>query len=99
MTETLQLEEVHPEAELFPDERLATERTLLRPLPSLRPAIGKVHLRTVDHLRTVRYGSARYSVPGACIGRRVEVSVESSELVVRHGASEVARHPWWLRAG
>lgn len=84
---------VHSETSAVPDERLVTERPLLRPLPSLRPAIGPVHVRTVDHLRTVRFGSARYSVPGACIGRRVEVSVEASELVVRHAGTEVARHP------
>ncbi len=84
---------VHAETSAVPDERLVTERTLLRPLPSLRPAIGPVHVRTVDRLRTVRYGSARYSVPGAWIGRRVEVSVEASDLVVHHAGAEVARHP------
>ena len=45
-----------------------TERALLRPLPSLRPAPAPTAVRTVDRLRTVRYGSARYSVPGAFIG-------------------------------
>ena len=84
---------IHSETSAVPDERLVTERTLLRPLPSLRPATGSVHVRTVDRLRTVRFGSARYSVPGACIGRRVEVSVEASSLVVRHAGAEVARHP------
>ena len=33
-----------------------------------RPS-GSVHVRTVDHLRTVRFGSARYSVPG-CLHRQ-----------------------------
>ncbi len=84
---------VHSETSAVPDERLAIERSLLRPLPSLRPAIGPRHTRTVDHLRTVRFGSARYSVPGAWIGRRVAVAVEGSELVVRHGPLELARHP------
>jgi len=84
---------VHTETSAVPDERLAAERTLLRPLPSLRPAIGPVHVRTVDRLRTVRFGSARYSVPGAWIGRRVEVSVEGPGLVIRHAGAEVARHP------
>jgi hypothetical protein len=39
-----------------PDERLAVERRLLRPLPSLRPVLGAVQLRKVDSLRTVRSG-------------------------------------------
>jgi transposase len=83
---------VHSEIAVVPDERLATERPLLRPLPSLRPATGRVALRTVDALRTVRFGSARYSVPGAWIGRRVEVAVDGPELVVRDRGIEIARH-------
>ena len=57
-----------------------------------RPS-GRSTSRTVDHLRTVRFGSARYSVPGAFIGRRVEVSLDGPELVIRHAGSEIARHP------
>jgi hypothetical protein len=75
-----------------PAERLATERTLLRSLPSLRPTPAPSATRTVDRLRTVRYGSARYSVPGTFIGRRVELSVEASELVVGAAGAEIARH-------
>lgn len=83
---------VHGETSAVPAERLAVERTLLGALPSLRPAIGPVHVRTVDRLRTVRFGSARYSVPGTVIGRRVEVVIDGPELVVRHAGSEIARH-------
>lgn len=83
---------IHSEIAAVPDERLTTERSLLRPLPSLRPALGEVHRRTVDHLRTVRLGSARYSVPGAFIGRRVDVAVRGGELAVYHGGAEIARH-------
>jgi hypothetical protein len=75
-----------------PDERLLVERTLLGALPSLRPAIGAVETRTVDTLRTVRFRSARYSVPGALIGRRVELRVEGAELVIAHAGAEIARH-------
>ncbi|HSW41283.1 MAG TPA: IS21 family transposase, partial [Patescibacteria group bacterium] len=53
---------VHSEIAAVPAERLATERTLLGSLPSLRPALAPTATRTVDRLRTVRYGSARYSV-------------------------------------
>jgi transposase len=83
---------IHTEIAAVPDERLAVERSLLRPLPSLRPATGAVHVRTVDQLRTVRFASARYSVPGAFIGRRVEVRTEGSDLIVSAGGAEIARH-------
>ena len=83
---------VHSEIMAVPDERLLVERTLLGSLPSLRPAIGAVETRTVDTLRTVRFRSARYSVPGAFIGRRVELRVEGPELVIRHRDTEIARH-------
>lgn len=82
----------HSEIAAVPAERLATERVLLRPLPSLRPTPGPVATRTVDRLRTIRYGSARYSVPGACIGRRVDLVVAGGELVISHQGTEVARH-------
>lgn len=83
---------VHAEIAAVPAERLVTERALLRPLPSLRPAPAPAALRTVDRLRTVRYGSARYSVPGELIGRKVEVAAAGSELVVSDRGTEVARH-------
>ena len=83
---------LHSEIAAVPAERLATERRLLRPLPSPRPTLGAAHARKVDHLRTVRFGSARYSVPGDFIGRRVEVVVAGGELVVRHAGIEIARH-------
>ena len=84
--------QVHSEIAAIPAQRLATERRLLRRLPSLRPTLGEVHRRTVDHLRTVRFGSARYSVPGAFIGRRVEVTVQGPEIAVFHAGAEIARH-------
>lgn len=83
---------VHAEIAAVPAERLVTERALLRPLPSLRPAPAPTAVRTVDKLRTVRYGSARYSVPGAYVGRRVELVVAGGELLVRADGAEIARH-------
>ena len=82
----------HTDTAAVPDERLAVERALLGALPSARPAIGAVETRTVDHLRTVRFGSARYSVPGAFIGRKVGIIVEGPELVIRCDDAEIARH-------
>ena len=82
----------HTDTVAVPDERLAVERALLGSLPSARLAIGPVETRTVDHLRTVRFRSARYSVPGSVIGRRVELRVEGSGLVITHRGTEIARH-------
>lgn len=84
--------QLHSEIAAVPAERLATERALLRRLPSLGPARGTVQTRKVDGLRTVRYGSARYSVPGTFIGRRVDVAVGAGELAVFASGAEIARH-------
>ena len=71
---------VHSEICAVPDERLAVERELLQPLPSLRLQIGAPSvIRKVDRLSCVRYASARYSVPTRLIGTSVSV-------VVDHGA-------------
>lgn len=83
---------LHSETAAVPADRLLTERALLAPLPSLRPAPAPAALRTVDKLRTVRYGSARYSVPGEHIGRKVGIAVAGGELVVSDRGTEVARH-------
>ena len=83
---------VHSETSAVPAERLAVERAVLRALPSLRPAPAPTAVRTVDRLRTVRFGSARYSVPGAFIGTRVGLVVSGAELMVSAAGSEIARH-------
>ena len=62
----------HSETCAIPLERLEIERPLLRPLPELRPRIGRSELRKVDKLSTVRVASARYSVPHRLVGRQVE---------------------------
>ena len=84
----------HSETCAVPLERLETERTLLRPLPELRPRIGRSELRKVDKLSTVRVASARYSVPHRLVGRTVECvtfdggvriyDCDSGELVAVH---------------
>ncbi len=84
--------QIHSEIAAVPETRLATERALLRPLPSLRPAIAPVTTRKVDRLRTVRFGAARYGVPGDFIGRRVELTVLSGELAISLHGAEIARH-------
>ncbi|WP_373139539.1 IS21 family transposase, partial [Mycobacterium marinum] len=70
----------HSQIQAIPDERLVSEREVLRPLPSSRLQIGAPSLlRKVDRLSCVRYGTARYSVPTRLIGTAVAV-------VVDHGA-------------
>jgi len=47
---------VHSEIAAVPGERLATERSVLRPLPSLRPPLRQGVPRKVDRLATIRIG-------------------------------------------
>jgi transposase len=83
---------LHSEIAAVPAERLLTERALLGPLPSLRPTPTPTATRKVDRLRTVRYGSARYSVPGAFIGRRVDLLLSAGEVIINDGDTQIARH-------
>jgi hypothetical protein len=83
---------VHSEIAAIPAERLDVERELLSPLPSLRPSIAKTVVRKVDRLSCVRFGSARYSVPNALIGREVAVAVASGRLEIFDRDVLVASH-------
>jgi len=90
---------VHSEICAVPAVRLAhVEAALLRPLPSLRPTIGRRELRTVDKLSTVRFASARYSVPNRMLGLTVEVVAagQTVTLLVPGTGEVLAEHP--LRA-
>ncbi len=87
---------VHSEICAVPVERLAVERELLSPLPSLRASIGRTVTRKVDRLSCVRFGSARYSVPVRFIGAQVRLHVEADRsLAIIAGSGEgemVAEH-------
>ena len=83
---------LHSEICAAPAERLMSEIKLLSPLPSLRPTMGKVVTRKVDRLSCVRFGSARYSVPVALIGKTVEVRVEAGVVEVVHLGAVMATH-------
>ena len=84
----------HSEICAVPAERLVVEAGLLRPLPGARPRIGRAEIRKVDKLATIRVASARYSVPSALVGTRVEAvtydgvvriyRIEDAELVATH---------------
>lgn len=70
----------HSEICAVPNIRLETERDLLRDLPSARPRIGRVELRKVDKLSTIRVASVRYSVPSRLVGKRVEAVTYDSQV-------------------
>jgi hypothetical protein len=84
----------HSETCAVPTDRLAVEAGLLRPLPALRPRIGRAEIRKVDKLSTIRVASVRYSVPSALVGSRVEAvtydgvvriyRIDTGELVATH---------------
>jgi transposase len=84
---------VHSETQATPAERLVQERALMRPLPSLRPALCRGELRKVDRMQTIRFGSARYSLPTAWVGKQVEVSVHDHEVALTYDGREIERHP------
>ncbi|MCC6498561.1 MAG: IS21 family transposase [Propionibacteriaceae bacterium] len=74
---------VHSETMAVPADRLETERAVLTGLPSLGLRIGPAPvLRKVDRLSCIRFGSARYSVPVAFIGARVEVDCVDARIRV-----------------
>jgi transposase len=84
----------HSEICAVPSDRLVVEAGLLRPLPTARPRIGRAEIRKVDKLSTIRVASARYSVPSALVGARVEAvtydgvvriyRIDTAELVATH---------------
>jgi transposase len=82
----------HSTIAAVPDQRLVEERTLLRPLPSLRPPLRRGERRRVDKLATVRIGSARYSVPRELVGVDVMVIASDGEVLVERDGELVARH-------
>lgn len=84
---------VHSETQAVPLQRLTEERGLMRPLPSLRPPLCRGELRKVGRLQTVRYASARYSLPSAWVGKKVEVAVVDDEVIISYDGREIVRHP------
>jgi len=83
---------VHSDTRAVPRERLIEEGRVLGVLPSLRPPLRRGEWRKVDKLSTVRFGSARYSVPRELVGRQVEVIAGDGRVVVEHDGRVVARH-------
>lgn len=84
---------VHSEVAAIPTQRLVEERKVLKPLPSLRPPLRRGVGRKVDRMATVRFGSARYSVPASLVGTSVEVAAEDTRVVIYLRDDIVAVHP------
>ena len=71
----------------------AHEAPLLLPLPEGPFETGMAFNPRVDRYGMVAVRVCRYSVPVRFIGRTVHVLLRSSEVVVFHGRTEIARHP------
>jgi transposase len=84
--------EVHYETRARPSERLEVERPLFRGLPGARPAVACGEERKVDRLATVRFVSARYSVPHRLVGQTVQVQASDRDVVIMHRGVPVAQH-------
>jgi hypothetical protein len=78
---------------------LDTEGELLRGLPSARPRIGRVELRKVDKLSTIRVASVRYSVPSSLVGQRVEAVTYDGQVRVYDLDGELVAQHAQLAAG
>jgi transposase len=84
--------QVHSEIAAVPAERLATERGVLRRVPSLRPPLRAGEPRKVDRTGMVRFGSARYAVPSERVGQVVQVRAEAHAVIITQGDVEIIRH-------
>ena len=76
----------------IPAERLVNERELLGTCRHCGPRIGKIVVRKVDRLSCVRFGSARYSVPNAHIGRQVELVAQDGRVLIVFLGEIIAEH-------
>jgi transposase len=86
---------VHSTTGVAPAERLVTERAVLGPLPRRRFDTAYAGSRRVHpRLPLVDWDGVPYSVEPSCVGQVVtcRVEVDSPELVVSWGNTEVARH-------
>jgi hypothetical protein len=80
---------MHSEIAAVPAVRLAIEAPWLSRVPSLRLQLGKTVSRKVDRLSSVRFGSARYSVPMQLIGHHVQLRVSHGRLSVLGSAGQI----------
>ncbi|WP_172387685.1 IS21 family transposase [Streptomyces sp. MNP-20] len=69
------------------------EAALLMPLPDEAFETGLVLTPRVDRYAMVTVKMCRYSVPVRFIGHQARVVLQSAEVVIHVGRSEIARHP------
>ena len=86
----------HRETRRAPSDMITEERLRLHPVAAQAHTLAFGTDRSVDRDSTIRFGSARYSVPHTLIGEKVWARVSGDELVIVDaaptGAREVARH-------
>ena len=76
-------------------DSLAYERTFLRPLPDLFPAIPvKEEKRLVKRDGTVAFCGNAYQLPEAYIGKMVLCTHAGTEIVIHHEGKELFRRPY-----
>jgi transposase len=75
-----------------PVDRFAREQEALRPLPERRFEVARRLRRRVAADARIDLDSVRYSVPFVWVRESVEVLVTPEQIVVFHGAQEIARH-------
>lgn len=86
-------ERVHGTTGERPRERFEKERAALRSLPGGAVAVPSRRLvRRVASDSLVDVDTVRYSVPHRLVKERLEVLVLDEEVVIFHGADEIARH-------
>ena len=75
-----------------PNERLVTERPVLRPLPAYIPEVYELYSRRVDVDGFVCLHTNRYSVPDPCLGQVLEVRETSEQVRIFRGHELVVEH-------
>jgi hypothetical protein len=76
----------------IPNELYAAERNALQPLPLWVPEVYRLHQRVVDMEGYVSLHNNRYSVPGAWIGRQVQVRETKDHVEIDDGRRGHVRH-------
>lgn len=75
------------------EDALRAERLVLQPMQRIGELFDVVVSRRVSRDCLVSFEGRRYSVPFIWIGRDVEVLGTHSQVVIRAGREEIARHP------
>jgi len=83
---------VHATLRCRPIERFEEDRAAMMPLPPVLPDTAWHHSLRLGRDHYVRVGTCDYSVHPRVVGRRVEIALSPSEVVVTCAGEVVARH-------